>query len=102
MGEKRNDYIDYILKWENKDIILSKIHRQCFRDNSYPPDSEFQLELIPETKEKCYIFTWETGMAPPDMEIDIVIDRNTPSDLEGKFPKKRHLHRHDFFEILYV
>lgn len=101
MGIHRpNEYLSSILKMENREIVMHKIHRK-----DYAPSSEMHSVHIDSiTREQYYTFHWKTGNAPRNVEIAVETDYYlSPNFRIDDIPKyKTVLHNHDFFEIVYV
>ena len=102
MGIHRpNAYIDHILRWENRDIIQRRLYLNSLREESFRPDLAYSRKTT-EAGETYYTYSWEMGCPPPDVEIEILLDRYPPPASGKSNSHKGTLHNHDFFEILYV
>lgn len=98
VANQPNPYIDHILKWENRDIVMQRVHR----DDLHPPITKHAQHVDPATGGPYFTYRWETGMAPPNVEIEIEIDRFAPTESGLPPCADPPMHNHDFFEILYV
>ena len=102
MGIHRpNAYIDHILRWENRDIIQRRLYLDSLREGEFRPDLAYSRKTT-EAGETYYTYTWEMGGPPPEVEIEILLDRYPPPASGKSYSGRAILHNHDFFEILYV
>lgn len=99
METKTRDFIEYFLRWENREIVFRKIPRACFRDHIFPPEEESRTMRDKFSGEVYHRYVWDVCQLPDDVQINIVLDRLQPND---PTPRKYRMHSHDFFEILYV
>ena len=97
-----NERIDRLLRWENRDIITRKLYRDSLKTNDFSPYREFAPKPLPDNSGSYYTYTWEAGAPPPEVRIDILVDRWPPAEACVAPKHASPLHNHDFFEIVYM
>lgn len=99
METKSQAFIEYFLRWENREIVFRKIPRACFREHVFPPEEESRTMRDKFTDQVYHHYVWDVCQLADDVQINIVLDRLSP---DNPTPRKYRMHSHDFFEILYV
>ena len=94
-----NALIDELLHWENRDEITRRLYRENLKTNAFSPYREFSPKPLPDGSGQYFTYTWAAGKPPPEVRIDILVDRFPPKESGVTRKAPSPLHNHDFFGV---